>query len=263
MDATLLAERDAICTIGLLAHNYMEFDPGIEIPGWGVTHRVGFNVHCCVVDNVDGELLAIDKNTIHSDDNPLQHAEQRALRGAMDRLHLKRPRPSDMTVEKYYQQMLFMRPGTSEHDMLASGCTMYNTFDPCAMCAVTLLLAYMKRIVYILPDDKYAGLYEDVKAKYFSNRESVKELARIAGAPSRFIGAVHEIARALSAKVEHLKANGVQLIHVLDHCRDELRSSAQLLQTSGVHDLITDNGGSEANARTLREFQISCGFLTS
>src|SRR5438046_1900928 len=134
MDDLLKAERDAIASMGLLARAYFLFDAPIELgDGKPPTHFRGLNVHCFVIDHADGELLAAERNMIHAEENPLHHAEQRAVRAAIDRIRQKRPRPAEMTVESYYQTMMFMARGSTAGDYLRRGCTLYNAFDPCAM----------------------------------------------------------------------------------------------------------------------------------
>ena len=164
-----------------MAANYVRFDPALKI-GNDTSHARGFNVQCLIVDNVDGEVLAIEQNRIHADHNPLQHAEQIGIRNAMARLHAKRPRPGNLSVEKYYKQKLFMAPGSNPPDYVNVGCTLYNSFDPCGFCAVTLLVCYMKRIAYLFEDKKFDGVYEQMRA-YFKNRESIKESFFEAGFP--------------------------------------------------------------------------------
>src|SRR5688500_9989152 len=141
-DDILRVKRDSIATLGLLAHNFRYFDPGVST-SQGVTHQYGPNVHCFIVDNTDGEVLAIGRNSVDRDENPLQHGEQVVIRDAVERVRQKRPRPANMTVSQYYKRSMFMQPGGTSGDYLRKGCTLYNTFDPCAMCAVTMFFCYM------------------------------------------------------------------------------------------------------------------------
>jgi tRNA(Arg) A34 adenosine deaminase TadA len=57
------------------------------------------NIHAAVLDNVDGEVLALDRNTIHSDASPLQHGEQRTIRTAIAKVTMKRPRQPSQAIE--------------------------------------------------------------------------------------------------------------------------------------------------------------------
>src|SRR5688500_502211 len=79
------AERDAISFLGLLSHMYRSWEPP-------TSHRVGLNIHAAIIDNADGEILSIERNAVPGSHDPLQHAEQRAIRAALDRVHAKRPR---------------------------------------------------------------------------------------------------------------------------------------------------------------------------
>jgi tRNA(Arg) A34 adenosine deaminase TadA len=258
-DTLLREERDCIVALGLLSHNFLFFDPAIPVSERDVTHRFGFNVHCAVIDNHDGQVLSIERNAIHDDENPLQHAEQRAIRLALERLRRKKPRQPQHTVEKYYKSELFMGPGSAAGDFLRNGCSLYNTFDPCAMCAVTLLICYMKRIVYIIEDAKYANFYEQTKQAYFKSRESIKERVQLSG-DSNLARAARPLIDSLASKVDQLVAQNVQLIHSLDHCRDELGMASDLLRQTSEDDLRTEGEDRKRNCRTLLEFKRACNF---
>jgi hypothetical protein len=106
MSEVFRAERDCLAGLGLLASTHIRFDPELKTRG-SASHAYGFNVHCLVIDNSDGEVLALERNRIHVDNNPLQHAEQVGIRAAMARLHEKRPREVGTPVEKYYRNSLF------------------------------------------------------------------------------------------------------------------------------------------------------------
>lgn len=264
MDDLLRAERDAIATLGLLAHTHFRFDQPIPMKaGTAPTHFAGLNVHCCVVDNTDGEVLAVGQNTIHADENPLQHAEQVVVRAALERLKRKRPRAAGVTVEEYYRSSLFMAKGSRPADFVRVGCTLYNTFDPCAMCAVTLLIAYMKRIAFVIPDVKYEGFYEDTKKKYFPTRESVRESVKFDGADSAFVRGVRELHAGLLKRVQDLLGKHVDLINVLDQSADILAGAAALLQKTTAADLATKGDDRARNARTLADMKRACNLPNS
>ena len=91
-------------------------------------------VGACVV--ADGDLIAVAHNAMRRENDATQHAELRAVRAAMlarrtDRL---------------------------------SGCTLYVTLEPCAMCAGALVLARIDRVVFAAWDEKagMAGSIADV-----------------------------------------------------------------------------------------------------
>lgn len=259
MDELLRSERDAIATLGLLARSHFHFDHPIPTKaGSAPTHFAGLNVHCCVIDNADGEVLAVGRNTIHADENPLQHAEQVVVRAAYERLRRKRPRAAGVTVEEYYRSSLFMARGSQPADFVRAGCTLYNTFDPCAMCAVTLLIAYMKRIAFVIPDVKYEGFYEETKKKYFSTRESVRESVTFDGAGSALVQGVRQLHAQLLKHVDELLAKHVDLINVLDQSPDFLARAADLLRKTTTADLATKGDDQARNARTLADLKRAC-----
>lgn len=257
-DDTLRSERDSVATLGLLAHNYRLFDPGIATTQGGVTHQYGSNVHCFVVDNGDGEVLAIGRNSVHHDENPLQHGEQLVVRDAVDRIREKRPRRADMTVRQYYKTSMFMEAGSTPGDFLRKGCTLYNTFDPCAMCAVTMFFCYMKRVVYLFRHEEFETVYDDIKKRYFSKRESVKERVSLDSATSNLIDGTRHIVKCLDEKVERLVNEGVKPFLVVDHCRDEMEAATELLRSTSTADLITQGDDWRRNQRTLHDLQGAC-----
>lgn len=253
------AERDTIAGLGLLAANYVRFDPPLVSPA-GVSHVRGFNVFCIIVDNIDGEVLAIDQNQIHGTFNPLQHAEQVGVRNAIDKLHVKRPKPVDMPVETYYKQRLFMAPGTAAGDYVNKGCTLYNTFDPCGMCAVTLLVCYMKRIAYLFEDAKFDGVYESMR-KYFKNRESIKEPLALIEVPAENLSPLQSGAQlidSLRKKVHSLEESGTPLVMTLDQCREELSQATRLLMQIHPEHLQTTGTDRDRNLRTLSDVKQIC-----
>ncbi len=97
-------ERDTIAGLGLLSATYLRFDPEL-LSGPNISHAKGYNVVCIVVDNQDGEVYAVQKNQIHQDNNPLQHAEQVGIRAAMQKIHRKRHRGSNLTLDSARQTL--------------------------------------------------------------------------------------------------------------------------------------------------------------
>ncbi|MCY2964988.1 MAG: hypothetical protein NT069_15355 [Planctomycetota bacterium] len=259
MSETFKAERDTIAGLALLAANHVRFDPPLS-SGAGVSHVRGFNVHCLVIDNTDGEVLALEQNHIHAEGNPLQHAEQVGVRAALDRLRKKRPRPTDMPVEKYYKQLLFMAPGTGADDFLNFGCTLYNTFDPCGMCATTLLVCYMKRIAFLFDDQKFATVYDDMR-QYFKNRDSVKEpLSTVApaGGVATPLQDAATLIQSFRDRVHALETAGTPLVFTLDSQFDELAKATRLLMQIRPEHLTTTDGERDRNLRTLEDVRRLC-----
>jgi len=254
--STFKAERDTIAGLGLLTSHHIRFDPPISVGG-KVLHSHGFNVHCLVIDNADGEVLALNRNRIYADQNPLQHAEQVAVRDAISRLHAKRPRAPGMTIDDYIRQQMFMAPGTTDADYLNVGCTLYNTFDPCGLCAVTLLVCYMKRIAYLFEDKKFDGVYEHMR-EYFKKRESVKESLSLVAESETPLGAGARLITELRTKVKALEASGTQLVMTLDSQREVLAKGAELLASIAPEHLTTQGRDRERNLRTLTDIRRLC-----
>jgi hypothetical protein len=110
--ALFRAERDALAFLGLLSSLYLRFDPPISRGDGGTaqpTHFQGLNIHALIVENADGEVLALEHNQIHAHQSPVEHAEQRALRMAIARIGAKRPRAPATTVEDYYRSQNVLR----------------------------------------------------------------------------------------------------------------------------------------------------------
>jgi tRNA(adenine34) deaminase len=84
-------------------------------------------VGACVV--VHGELIAVGQNAMRRECDATQHAEIRAVRAAVLALRTER----------------------------LTGCTLYVTLEPCAMCAGALVLARLERVVFAAWDPK-AGM---------------------------------------------------------------------------------------------------------
>jgi tRNA(adenine34) deaminase len=73
-----------------------------------------------------GEIIARGNNRVLRDHDPTAHAEIAALRAA----------------------------GLSLANYRLTGCTLYATLEPCAMCAGAILHARIARLIYAAPDPK-------------------------------------------------------------------------------------------------------------
>ena len=71
--ALFRAGRDALVFFGLLSSLYLRFDPPIR-PAHRTapqpTHFRGLNIHALIIDNADGEVLALEHNRIHVRQSP-------------------------------------------------------------------------------------------------------------------------------------------------------------------------------------------------
>jgi tRNA(Arg) A34 adenosine deaminase TadA len=254
--ALIQAERDALACLGLLAHAYARFDVPVEYPGESApSHVLGLNIHAAMVDSADGEVLALERNTIHADGSPLQHGEQRALRTAIARVAVKRPRQPAQAIEGYYRSSMFMGKGTTPADFLDVGATLYTTLEPCPMCASSSLVSRVKRLVFLLPDHKYGGAWNLLKPKFYASDESQYARLAVAGLGSALADRVGELYGRVLAKADGLRTNGVRDTHFLDFCRDELGEAFEMLRKTTPADLRSAAAGDLRNAATLAGFQ--------
>jgi hypothetical protein len=151
-----------------------------------------------------------------------------------------------------------MSPGTAPEDFFNRGCTLYNTFDPCGMCAVTLLVCYMKRIAYLFDNRQFAMVYDDMR-KYFRGRESIKEpLGLLEDGDDHPLRKGSRLIQETREKVKHLEESGTPLMTTLDQCRDELQQAALLLIETDSDHLITLGEERERNLRTLHDIKRVC-----
>lgn len=261
-DQLLQAERDSIAFLALLTRASLQFDPPIpvDVEGAAPTHFVGLNIHVCVVDDEDGELLGIARNTIHSQNSPLEHGEQRALRAAIARVNEKRPRQSDETIEQYYRGSMFMATDSDPHTFLRSGATSYTTLEPCPMCASTLLVARMKRVVFILSDKKYGGAWEYLKDRFYPKYELSYGPLELEAGVSDFVDDVRRIHDSLMIEAATLRQKGIRDTHLLDHCRALADMAANLLRETKESDLETTGDDHKRNAKLLADVKAACNF---
>jgi tRNA(Arg) A34 adenosine deaminase TadA len=261
-DQLLRAERDSIAFLCLLSRVSLQYDPPIPVDdeNEAPTHFAGLNIQACVVDNQDGELLGIGQNAIHSQSSPLEHGEQRALRAAIARVNTKRPRRRDETMEQYYRSSMFMAPGNDLNAFLRSGATCYTTLEPCPMCASTLLVARMKRVVFVLEDKKYGSAWKYLKKHFYEKDESAYEHLDLQRGISRFVDDVHGIRRKLIGKTDKLRKAGTRDTHLLDHCRKHAQRAAKLLLETKESDLVTEGDDRARNSRLLADAKAASNF---
>src|SRR6516162_4229005 len=201
--ALFRAERDALAFLGLLSSLYLRFDPPIRCGNSDTaqpTHFQGLNIHALIIDNVDGEVLALEHNQIHAHQSPVEHAEQRALRMAIARIGIKRPRAAATTVEAYYREQMFYDDGAEDPDFLQRGATIYTSLEPCPMCATTILVCRVKRTVFLLRDQTFGGAWTIIKEKFYDRFKLTYGQLDLSYAKSPLIQRAHEINHAMGQK---------------------------------------------------------------
>jgi tRNA(Arg) A34 adenosine deaminase TadA len=260
------AERDAIAFLGLMAQLYLNWDPPITVPVTPPesTHFHGLNIHALIVDNTDGEVVALQQNQIHRDNSPLQHAEQIAVRAAIARIELKRPRDGNTTVEEYYRHKLFYAAGTTPEDFTYKGCTLWTTLEPCPMCAATLCVCRMKRVAYLVPDMKFGGSWDGrltggkgLKDTYYAQYDLQYGQPNPAGSGTicRKAGFMYA---ALLAKIGVLRAAKVLDTLFFDELHDELKAAFGHFWSISEGDLSTQGTDRDKNLRTLLDLRKLC-----
>jgi tRNA(Arg) A34 adenosine deaminase TadA len=259
--ALFRAERDALAFLGVLSSLYLRFDPPIGSPDGSAaqpTHFQGLNVHAAIIDNVDGEVLALEHNQIHAHQSPVEHAEQRALRMAIARIAAKRPRAVTTTVEDYYRRQMFYDHGADEADFLQRGATIYTSLEPCPMCATTILVCRVKRTVFLLQDTTYGGVWTSAKSQYYQTYDLTYGELNLSGASSSLILQVRDLYQAMSKRVERVRKDKVIDTLIFDHLLEHLQIAFKLLCQATPDDLTTGGDHNKANRRTFDDLRRMC-----
>ena len=214
---TIRSERDAIAFLGLMAYAYLTWDPPIRDrpdskgnPQF--THHQGLNIAAMVVDNGTGEVLAIARNQIHLHEDPTRHAEVAVVRAAVERIRTERPRQSTMSVEDYYRSSLFYAPDDDAAAYVSKGCTLYTTLEPCPMCAATLCVSRMKRVVFAIPDRVFGGGFTLTRERFYPEYKLRYEALAL----TERIPSAQTLAAQLAERVEVLRADNVRDTWFLD-----------------------------------------------
>jgi tRNA(Arg) A34 adenosine deaminase TadA len=264
--ALFRAERDALAFLGLLSSLYLRFDPPISCGGdrsAQPTHFQGLNIHALIVDNADGEVLALEHNQIHANQSPVEHAEQRALRMAIARIGAKRPRVPAMTVEDYYRRQMFYDEGAQDADFLQRGATIYTSLEPCPMCATTILVCRVKRTVFLLHDTTYGGVWVSAKDQYYGKYDLSYGQLSLSGTDSPFITRVRELHQTMSKRVEGIRNEKVVDTLIFDHLLEDLKTGFKMLCQVGPEELMTKGGNDATNRRTLGDLRRMCNIPTN
>jgi tRNA(Arg) A34 adenosine deaminase TadA len=263
--ALFRAERDALAFLGLLSSLYLRFDPPISC-GDGdraqPTHFQGLNIHALIVDNADGEVLALEHNQIHAHQSPVEHAEQRALRMAIARIGAKRPRAPATTVEDYYRAQMFYDDGAEDADFLQRGATIYTSLEPCPMCATTILVCRVKRTVFLLQDTTYGGAWVSAKNQYYQKNHLTYGQLNLSDASSPFIMCVHELHQTMSKRVEGIRDDKVIDTLIFDHLIEDLQTGFKMLCRASPENLATVGDHNARNRRTFDDLRRMCNVPT-
>ena len=263
--ALFRAERDALAFLGLLSSLYLRFDPPISCGDDDAaqpTHFQGLNIHALIIDNADGEVLALEHNQIHAHQSPVEHAEQRALRMAIARIAAKRPRAPATTVEDYYRTQMFYDDGAEDADFLQRGATIYTSLEPCPMCATTILVCRVKRTVFLLQDTTYGGVWVSAKNQYYQKYHLIYGQLNLSDASSPFITRVHELHQTMSKRVEGIRKEKVVDTLIFDHLIEHLQSGFKLLCQAGPEELMTKGDYNATNRQTLDDLRRMCNIPT-
>lgn len=259
--ALFRAERDALAFLGLLSSLYLRFDPPISSPTGNQsqpTHVQGLNIHALIIDNADGEVLALEHNQIHAHQSPVEHGEQRALRAAIARIGAKRPRGAATTVEDYYRSQMFYGDGLAEADFLNKGATIYTSLEPCPMCATTILVCRVKRSVFLLQDRTFGGAWISIKKQFYDKYNLIYGQLGFSGGNSPLIQHAQEINNAMAEKVERLHKENVVDTLIFDHLAVDLQSAFEFFCSVAASDLATQGAYNSANVRTLCDLKRAC-----
>jgi tRNA(Arg) A34 adenosine deaminase TadA len=259
------AERDALAFLGLLSSLYLRFDPPISCGDGDTaqpTHFQGLNIHALIIDNADGEVLALEHNQIHVHQSPVEHAEQRALRMAIARIAAKRPRTPATTVEDYYRTQMFYDEGAEDADFIQRGATIYTSLEPCPMCATTILVCRVKRTVFLLQDTTYGGVWVSAKNQYYQKYHLTYGQLNLSEASSPLTLRVRDLHKSMSKRVESVRKGKVIDTLIFDHLIEDLQTGFKLLCELTPDDLATRGDHNATNKRTFDDLRRICNIPT-
>ena len=248
----LKAERDALAFLGLMSNMYTKFDTQINGPDGQPTHTNGLNIHALIIDNVTGNVLGLQHNSIHHFNNPLLHAEQLTLKEAVEKKNQLSPRdPATTSVEEYYRNLLF-NDGQS-YDALNAGATIYTTLEPCPFCTSALLVSRMKRMVFITPDSTYGNSFYYLWTTYYKKYDCHYEQFALEKTNSPLINQAQAFLSGIASKIKQM--GNIPGTFYFDTLADDLKAISEYFQTIKETDLITTDQDLLKNKTMLNELK--------
>ena len=236
-------ERDAIVFFGMLARLFQTWDAPIPIAASPLnpTHSAGMNIIAAIVDERDGELLALEQNAIHRDASPLQHAEIAALHTALEKLKAKNPHdPARATMEDYVRDLF-------------KYCTLYTSLEPCPMCASTLLMCGMNRVVFVAPDSRFSGSWASLNNQFFRRTDLSCEQFSWTPAETELSRAAAASYRRMLEEFENLRKRGIPDPLYFDHLYAGLKEIYETFSALKLLDTTPENH------RTFQDLKKRCG----
>jgi tRNA(Arg) A34 adenosine deaminase TadA len=247
-----IIEKDAVVFLGLMAIANKNFDQQFKHTDGETTHTQGLNIFAAIIDNIDGEVIGQQQNSIHAHCNPMLHAEQLTLKEAIEKLNTKRPRnPETTSVENYYRKFLFNQPDTVGNFNVGS--TIYTTLEPCPFCTSALLVNRMKRIVYIIPDATYGNSYNYLKENFYKKYDIT--YGSLSLNPESGNNLISFADKQLKVLLEYVQSHSINATLYLDSLKPFLEECSRYFLGLKESDLITSNEEKAQNLKTLLDLQ--------
>ena len=121
---------EAHCTLGSMIRNSETYMEMALLEAQSAAERGEVPVGCVIVDAGSGDVLARTGNRTEELDDPTAHAELLAIREASSKAGSAR----------------------------LTGCDLYVTLEPCAMCATAISFARIRRVYFGAYDPKMGGV---------------------------------------------------------------------------------------------------------
>ena len=124
---------------------------------------------------------------------------------------------------------------------------------------IPLLVTRMKRVCYLIPDMKYGGAWQTLKAAFYSADDTTCLPLSVRGVGSPFADSVAALHEKILVKAGSFRQSGIRDTHFLDFCRDLLAEAFDLLRRTRPTDLISLVVPEVRNATTLAGLQRALG----